>query len=245
MSWFTVSDGGLRYRGRITRGPFAAWAATPDGVAAIEAKARELRFCLLGRTRTARRRMWNDLRAAVGSDAVRAVLDAEPKHYLGLWSSLAYAPALPRLQISLRRLVVVPRTMLAARALSALTARLMAVPAFAALESPVRTFFCYHVVCEMDDAVRRAKPSARRPFPARESWHCLGIDERFVWVDPLWSGREWQGHVLMFELPDGRPSRRERREIEAAIERLQGTLPEMSVVQRDGAVRAASAAMSA
>jgi hypothetical protein len=134
--------------------------------------------------------------------------------------------------------------MIAARALSALTARLMSVSCFAALDAPLRTFFCSRVICEMDDAIRRAAPTMKKPLAAREAWTCVGIDDRFMWVDPLWTGREWLGHVLMFEMPEPRPSRRERREIEAAIERLLGTLPEMSVLQRDAAVRSAVAAMN-
>lgn len=239
-----MSDGRLRYRGRVTRQPFADWVGTPEGKAAIDATARELGFCLLGRTRTARRRMWRSLQSAVASEPVRAALQAEPDRYLAVWTELAYAPALPRVSVALHRLVVVPRTMTAARALSALTARLMSLPSFAALDGPLRTFFCYRVICEMDAAIRRAAPSPRHPVNARESWACVAIDERFMWVDPLWSGREWQGHVMMFEMPAVRPSRKERREIEAAIAKLQGSLPEMSVVQRDGTVRSANAALS-
>ena len=244
VSWFKVSDRRLRYRGRITRQPFNAWTATPEGTAAIDAAAATLGFCLLGKKRTATRRMWRALHAATLDQAVQTALQAEPERYLGIWGELAYAPALPRVQVSLRRVVVVPRTMIAARALSALTSRLMSVPCFAALDGPVRTFFCYRVICEMDEAIRRAVPTMKKPLAAREAWTCVGIDDRFMWVDPLWSGREWLGHVLMFEMPEPRPSRRERREIEGAIERLLGSLPEMSVLQRDAAVRSAIAAMN-
>lgn len=209
----------------------------------MDAVGQQLRFCLLGRARTARRRMWASLGAVVSSEAVRLALAAEPDRYLAVWTELAYAPALPRLQVSLQRLVIVPRTMIAARALSGATARLMAIPSFAALDATLRAFFCSQVIREMDDAIRRATPSVRHPVDARESWACVGVDERFLWVDPLWSGREWQGHVMMFEMPAAKPSGRERREIEAAVERLQRSLPEMSGVQRDGAVRTAAAAL--
>jgi hypothetical protein len=244
VSWFHVSDGRLRYRGRVTRQPFAAWASTPDGKAAIDATAQELGFCLFGRSRAARRRMWRSLHAVATSEPVRAALEEESERFLAVWTELAYAPALPRVTIALHRLVVVPRTMIAARSLSGLTARLMSLPSFAALDAPLRAFLCDRLIWEMDAAIRRRTPSPRRPVSARESWACVAIDERFMWVDPIWSGRDWQGHVMMFEMPAARPSRKERREIEAAIARLQASLPQMSVGQRDGAVRTASAALT-
>jgi hypothetical protein len=243
VAWFYVSDGRLRYRGRITRQPFAAWAASPEGEAAIDAAASQLRFCLLGRARTARRRMWKDLQAIAASEAITAILEAEPDRYLAVWTELAYAPALPRVQVGLRRVVMVPRTMIAARALSGLTARLMSNRTFADLNGPLRAFFCSRCIFEMDEAIRRASPSPRKPVHAREAWSCVGIDQRFTWVDPLWSGPDWLGHAVLFEMADLKLSRRERREIETAIERLQASVAEMSVVQRDGTVRTASAAM--
>ena len=78
MSWFKVSDERLRYRGRITRQPFTAWTATPDGTAAIDATVQTLGFCLLGRARTAQRRMWRALRAMAADQAVQTTLHAEP-----------------------------------------------------------------------------------------------------------------------------------------------------------------------
>ena len=243
MSWFKISRGGLRFRGRITKQPFVVWIATPQGIEAVDAAARELRFCMLGRTRTARRQMWRELRAAVDSEPVRAVLAAEPDRFLAIWTELAYAPALPRISVALRRLVVVPRTMIAARAVAALSARLMAIPEFAVLDEPVRTFFCRRVVWEMDDAIVRAKPSTHRPVATRDSWACVTLDQRFVWVDPLWSGRDWLGHIVLFEMPAEGATRRQRREIESAIEQLQNTLPTLSPVQRDGTVRSASSGL--
>jgi hypothetical protein len=233
----------VRFRGRITRKPLVDWTATPEGAAAVEAVARQLGFCLLGKTRTAKRRLWSELDAAATSEPVKAIIQASPDHYLNALTELAYAPSLPRVVIALRRLVVVPRTMIAARGRSALNARLMTCSSYADLNETLRAFLCNRLVWEIDDAIRRVKPSSRRPVSAREAWACVGLDEQFVWIDPLWSGRDWLGHIVMFEMPD-RPSRRERREIDDAIERLQKSLPELSQIQRDGTVRSASAAMN-
>jgi hypothetical protein len=47
----------------------------------------------------------------------------------------------------------------------------------------------------------------------------------------------------MSEMPAERLSRRERRELADAVDRLQRSLSELSVVQRDGTVRSAAAAL--
>jgi len=243
VAWYKVSDGRLRFRGRITHKPLADWMATTEGAAAVQVVAGQLGFCLLGKARAAKRRLWRDLKTAVGDQAVGRVLESSPDLYANALTELAYAPALPRLAVALRRLVVIPRTMIAARGRSALNSRLMTCTAYADLNESLRAFLCDRLVLEMDEAIRRARPSPRKPVSTREAWTCVALDERFVWIDPLWSGRDWLGHVFLFEMPE-RPSRRERREIEAAIERLQASLPDLSPVQRDGTVRSASAALS-
>jgi hypothetical protein len=243
MSWFKVSDGHVRFRGRITRKPFTDWTGTPEGAAAVEHLARQLRFALFGRARSARRRLWRELESAVHNEQVKGILAASPDYYLNAMTELAYAPALPRVAVELRRMVVIPRTMIAARARSALNSRLMVSAAYADLNESLRAFLCDRLVWEIDDAIRRAKPSAKNPVSAREAWTCLGLDDQFVWIDPLWSGKDWLGHVFMFEMPE-RASRRDRREIENAMAQLRQSLPELSQVQRDGTVRSAIAAMN-
>jgi hypothetical protein len=243
MSWFKVSDGRLRFRGRITRRAFTEWTATPEGAAAVDHVARQLRFALFGRTWSAKRRLWRELEAVVSNDQVKATLEGSPDFHLNAMTELAYAPSLPRVAIELRRLVVIPRTMIAARARSAINSRLMVSMAYADLNESLRAFLCDRLVWEIDDAIRRAKPSVKKPIAAREAWTCVSLDDKFVWIDPLWSGKDWLGHVFMYEMPE-RASRRDRREIENAIVQLQRSLPELSQVQRDGTVRSAIAGMS-
>jgi hypothetical protein len=243
MSWFKVSDGRVRFRGRITRRSFTEWTGTPEGAAAVDHLARQLRFAILGRTRSAKRRLWRELESAVSTDQVKAILEASPDYYLNAMTELAYAPSLPRVAIELRRMVVIPRTMIAARGRSAINSRLMVSMAYADLNESLRAFLCDRLVWEIDDAIRRARPSVKKPVAAREAWACVSLDDKFVWIDPLWSGKDWLGHVFMYELPE-RTSRQNRREIENAIAQLQRSLPELSQVQRDGTVRSAIAAMN-
>jgi hypothetical protein len=245
MSWFQVSGGVLRFRGRITREPCDGWASSREGAAVIESAARDIKFSLLGRTRAARRRISRELRAAVVTDSVRAALAAEPTRYFKSWTDLAYARSLPRLTINLHRLVVIPRTMILARALPSLTASLNACPTFTDIDESFKKHFCHHVLCEMEKAISRAEPSARRPIPTRESWVCVALDRSFVWIDPQWVGSEWLGHVMLFEMPPKGLDRAGRRELTAAIEQLTGDLPSMSRHQRSGLLRTATADLRA
>ena len=64
MSWFRVTAGRLEYRGRIAREPFTRWTAPKDGGAAVARVARAVRCSLIGRSRSARRRIWRALDAA-------------------------------------------------------------------------------------------------------------------------------------------------------------------------------------
>ena len=243
MSWFKISDGCLRFRGRITARPLAEWLTSPDGSAAVDAVARTVRFSLIGRARTARRRLRRELMSAVADAQVRAVVDTAPESYLTALTELAYAPALPRVVIALRRLVVIPRTMVAARARTAVNGQLMQCPAYADLNESLRLFLCDRLVWEMDNAIGRGKPSPRHPVAAKEAWACVAFDERFVWVHPLWSGKDWLGHLMLFEMPE-QLSKRERQQIAGAIGELQTSLPHLSPIQRDGAVRSALAGLS-
>lgn len=243
VSWFKTSDGSVRFRGRITSKPLAEWLTTADGSAAVDAVAQSIRFSLLGRTRAAKRRLRRELTTVVADEQVRTVINAAPEHYLTALTELAYAPALPRVVVALRRLVVIPRTMVAARARSAVNAQLMTCSAYANLNESLRVFLCGRLVWEIDNAISRAKPSPRRGVPAKESWACVEFDDSFVWVHPLWAGKEWLGHVMMFEMPE-RLSKRERQEIEAAIDDLRRSLPHLSPIQRDGAVRSALAGLN-
>ena len=243
MSWFEVADGRLRFRGRISRQAVADWVASEEGAAVVAAAARQSGFSLFGRTRSARRRLCRELHDTVSGDAMRSVISLEADRYLVEWTELAYAPSLPRLQVGLQRLVVVPRTMILARTLSSVSTRLMRCQAFPELDESFRDFLPRRILAEMDDAIRRARPSPHHPIHAYESWACVAIDREFEWIDRMWSGPEWLGHVMMFEMPHAGLRRRQRSELEAAIERLTATLPHMSHRQRDGMIRTASAGL--
>ena len=239
-AWFDVAGGRLRFRGRITKQPIHEWVTSADGTKAVDAAAREIRFSLFGRTGSARRRMCRALWDAIAVPSLRDTIAAECDKYVAAWTELAYAPSLPRTSIACHRLVVVPRVMIMGRTTSGMTARIAASLQSSGVDQRFTTFFSRWILCRMDDAIRHASPSPRRPFHAQESWACVEIDSELVWIDPLWTGPEWRGHVVMFEMPAPRLPRRDRRELEAAIGELQQSLPLLTRQQRDSAVRVAN-----
>jgi len=237
MAWFDVSGGRLRFRGG-DRQPVREWLASTEGTAAARTAAGEVRFALLGRERAGRRQLTRALSKAITSPAAREALAAECQHFLVAWTQLAYAPALPRLALSGRRLVVVPRTMIAARSAGGISKRLGAALG-PSMPDDFKTFFASWILRAMNDAIGRAAPDPRRPVHALESWACVHVQPDFVWLDPFLTGDSWRGHVVMFELPTGGLRRRERHALVRAIAELAESLPGLARVTRDSTVRLA------
>lgn len=238
MAWFDASGGHLRFR-RPSREPVREWLASSEGADAIQNAARGIRFSLIGRVRAARRRLTRTLSDAVHSPSTRAAVAAECAPFLAAWTQLAYAPALPRLALNGRRLVVVPRTMIIGRS-SGPTARRLAAALGPSVPDGFKGFLARWVLRAMDDSITRAAPDPRRPLHAPESWACVHVDQDFLWmVDPYASDDAWRGHVMMFELPAGGLRRRDRHELVAAIAELTTSLSTLTRVARDGTVRMA------
>jgi len=242
MSWFSIADGCLRFGGRVTKDPIREWLATAEGASAVAESARQARFSLFGRTRSARRRLFRALWAAISSADVRQIIAAESDQYVGAWTPLAYAPSLPRVSVDYRRVVVVPRVMIVWRVASRLMSRVAGAAPLSDVPDSFRAFFSQWVATRMDEAVRIAAPSPKRPLHARESWACVALDSELLWVD-MFGMATALGHVVMFEMPSPRLSRRDRQTLEAAIADLTAALPGLSRVQRDKTVRLAMDAM--
>jgi hypothetical protein len=240
MGWFQVADGQLSYRGRIAREPFAAWARTPEGVEAIDALARQMRFRLFGRARAARRQIWRELDGAARSEPLTSALESEAEYFASAMADLCYSDALPRTQVNLQRLVIVPRALVAGRARPALRRRLWALPSLLAVDESVRGFFCEQLLTEMDRAIDRARPSITHPVHAHEEWACVAAERQCVWMDPMWSGPGWLGHIVMYELPRTPLTRKDRKELDRIILEMQKSLTTLSRTQREGIVRIAA-----
>ena len=237
MAWFDAAGGRLRFR-RTPREPVREWLESSEGVAAIQAAARDVRFALLGRARVARRQLRRLLSTAVKSAAVCTVLTEECAHFLGAWSQLAYAPALPRRTLGGRRLVVVPRMLIVDRSLGGAETRLHAALG-ASVPDGFKLFFAHSVVCAMDAAVRRASPAPTRPIQAQESWSCVHVDPEFSWGVSLRADDPWRGHVILCELPSSGLRRRERHALTAEIAELTASLPNLTRIRRENIVTTA------
>ncbi len=237
MAWFEVSGGGLRFR-RTSREPGREWLASSEGMDAIQSAARGVRFSLLGRARTARRRLARTLSDAIKSPSARTALTAECEHFLETWTQLAYAPALPRRTLDGNRLVVVPRAMIVDRSLDGAETRLGAALG-PSVPDGFKLFFARWVLRAMDAAIRRAAPAPKRPLHAPESWSCVHVDPEFLWIVSLLSDDPWRGHVMMCELPPSGLRRRDRHALVAAIAELTASLPSLTRIAREGTVRMA------
>ena len=237
--WFQVSRGRLVYRGGITKAPFTRWTATRPGTEAIARVAATIRFSLLGRTRAARRRLWQALERAAGAEQTVAVIGAQGDRYMRAAADLAYCEGLPRAHVALHRLVLVPRAMIAARARSGLVEQLARVAAIAELDDAVRAFFQEQLLVEMDAALQKASVSPAKPVDAFNAWACVGVSGETLWEDPIWAGAYGTGHLFLYEFPRAALARKDRKALAAAIEDLEARSRALARNQRFDIVRAA------
>ena len=244
MYWFQVKRGRLAYRGRLTRAPLAQWLATTDGSAALDKAAKASGLRLFARART-RRHFWKTLDRAGRSEQLRNALHNEADRFAQVLGQACYAPALPRSQVALHRLVIVPRALLAARARAGVRQRLWSLPCLADVDEAVRAFLCEQVLVELDRTIEHASPSVSSPVEGADGWSCIGTDRPYVWVDPLWAGADWSGHVFMFEFPRAALTSVQRKELTAAVKHLQSGLTSLSRLQRDAIVRRAADGLAA
>jgi len=238
MAWFRVASDRLRFRGRLTRDAYSAWTVTAEGQATIDAAVQQDGLRLFRRTR-ARRRIWRTLEAAARQEPLCSAIDAEADHFAATLAEASYAPGLPRQTIALHRLVVVPRAMIAARTRARLRKRLYGSEPLAEIDPRVRDFFCEQILVEIDAAIAKHRPSAVGPIMTHESWGCIGRDAEYPWMDPIFAGSGWGGHLVMYEFPRQRLSRRARNDVNQAVRDLQKGLVNLSRMQRDHIIRTA------
>ena len=111
--------------------------------------------------------------------------------------------------------------------------------ALAALDPRVRDFFCEQLAIELDAALAKSRPSVSRPFLTQDTWGCVGYDTEYQWIDPIFSGPGWGGHLVMYEFPRQGLSRRARKELEQTVHELQSSLTNISHIQRQEIIRTA------
>jgi len=240
MGWFKVNDGRVLCSGQISRDPFAAWISTPEGSGAVAAVASGMGFKLLGKARAARNQIWRELLSALRSADGRAALQASADVHGRSLTALAYAQALPRTSVALHRLVLVPRALVADRARAAIWAQLGQYRTLAERPAAEREFLISTAMTQVDEAMRRANPSIRKPVKAHDEWVVIGADTNFQWVDRYWSGNGWTGHWFLYELPRTALSRADRGAIECAVQTMRASVHDLSRERRQALVKLAT-----
>ena len=239
-TWVRYRRGRAWYTGGITRAPFVAWLATPEGRATVDEAAGHARFAFLARTR-ATRRLWRRLAAAARNPDVIVAVQSEMDAYLGRLQEFAYAEGLLRVSVDLHRIVVVPRVLINGAAYGAMARRLESERAFASLDGgeALRDFFVGTLIHHLDGAIAGATPSPKRPLAVGKEWISVGLDGAFVWRLPLLSEPPWDGHHYLLELTREPITRAVRKAVVAAVERIETSLPSLSRLERNEILRRA------
>ncbi len=240
--WVRYSRGRVTYTGRISRGPFIAWADTPEGRRVVDRLASTIRFSLVGKRRAAQRRLWRQLLAMARDETIVAAVQHEAQAYLERLSGFAYADGLPRVGVNLHRLVVVPRVLLNGAAFRGFLDQLNACSAFATVEggAALREFFILTLIEHLDGVVESARPTPNRPLPAGESWMTVGMNNPFVWRIPLLNSPPWNGHHYVLEMTRDPVTRRLRKAVTDSVQRLEESLTTLSRDARDDIMRRAT-----
>jgi hypothetical protein len=240
-AWVRFSRGRLVY-GRVTRAPFARWTTRPEAQPVIAEAASHTRFSLIGRKRSATRRLWRQLAEVAHDEAVVRIIEEEAAAYLVRLGQLAFADALPRRGVELRRLIVVPHPLINGAAYTAIKTKLNAEHAFASLEGgkPLREFFIRTIIRDMQAAAADARPSPGHPLDAGDGWITVGINPTFAWFVPVFDEPPWNGHHYVLELTRNPITRSVRKAVAARIEQLEGSLPSLSRSERSEIMRRAS-----
>ena len=239
-TWVRYRRGRAWYTGGITRAPFVAWLAMPEGRATLDEATSHTRFAFLARARAARR-LWRRLAAAARDPDVIVTIQSEMDGYLGRLQEFAYAEGLPRVSVDLHRIVLVPRVLINAAAYGAIARRLRSERAFASLDGgdAVLDFFVGTLIHHLDRAITGATPSPKRPLAVGKEWISVGLDKAFVWRLPLLNEPPWDGHHYVLELTRDPITRAVRKAIVAAVKRIEASLPSLSRIERNEILRRA------
>jgi hypothetical protein len=231
--WFYLSDGRIRFSGRITREPIDRWLRNGEGTRLVAQAQRHVGFAILGRERAARRVLWRSVDVAVSTPSVQRAIQAQADKYLARLATLAYSDALPHLHIDLHRLVAVPRALVDHTVFSDVVKHLEAEPSVLALDRSLRLFLAARLVTEMDSALASARPRVRHPVPAWEQWSSVGLNADVAWTVPFSAGLpDRRGHFHVFEMPRTGMARRGRKKIAAAIDELDAHVSSLSRAER-------------
>ena len=240
-TWVRYSRQRFVYTGRISRAPFARWANTEEGRAAVDEVAGTIRFAPFGRQWAARRRLWRALTAAASDDTIIETVRAEAQRYMKHLGDLAYADGLPRDTVMLRRLVAVPTVLLNANVYGSLDTTLAAHHAFSGIEGgdALRQFFILKLVEDLEAGAARACPSIKAPVPAGRGWVVVGRNPSFDWRLPILNEPVWAGHHYVLELTREPITRAVRKAAAASMTAMEKALASLARLERNDILRRA------
>ena len=235
------SRGRFIYTGQIARSTFNAWAQSTDGRALVERIGSELRYPFFGRIRTARGRLWRQVRRTIRGAHLASVLQLEVDATLERLDPIVFAHDLPRVSVDFRRLVVVPRSFVNAEAYRGISAAIQSEPVLTTPPQAVSLseWLILTIIDEMEAAIMRERPSATRPLRAADNWIIVGINQQFGWRVPF-EGPAWPGHYYVLEMTARPISRTVRKAVEKAIANLEQALPSLPRNRRSEIIREAT-----
>lgn len=231
--WITLRKGRLTYGGRMARRPFEAWLRTTKGSKVLAAAATRVQFALFSKDRVAARKLWRGLAAAGREPAVVAAIQNEIDGYVQRLEHLVYSEGLPQTTIGLRRLIALPCVIVNSASYGSLETHVGRVPAIADLSggSWLRDFVFLEVLRQVESAIERAAPSAKRPIQAGQNWVSIGFNPTFAWHVPF-KGPAWNGHHYLMELTHEPVTRAIRNSAAQKVQALESAVSALSKENR-------------
>ena len=232
------------YTGRMLRTSFDEWAASREGLSALNEVASQTFFALFGRRQAARSQVWKQLRRAARTETVALIAQRELDEYLPHLGTLVFARELPRVAVDLHRLVVVPRMFVNGQAYRRIDTAIRTEPEFAELEGgdSLCQAFAVTLVDSIAAAIAAARPSPEHPLSAGDEWIAVGVNEQFEWRVPF-DGPAWPGHYFVLELTRTPITRAVRKTVAETTAHLEASLASLTPLRRSEILRQAASSL--
>jgi hypothetical protein len=228
MGWIKIVGKTLEYVGKLAQAEgFEEWAET-QGIALIEKIASEKGFSLLGKKRAAKKELWEELKEAVTSNALRDEINDEAKVYQLCLARIANeVKSLPKSNGS-NPVIAVPRVILNDAALMMVSHRLRNSDELNKLKGgdKQKEYFFNQLIRELDKALISARPSPKKPFPSEGDWLIVGFDRNFNWLS-----KDWLGHYYLYK-PFQR-GKLDHKKVEKVLRGLSAFLGRMSADEKN------------
>jgi len=182
MSWIKIVGKGLEYTGKLAQAKgFEEWAEN-QGRAVIEKLALDRGFKIF-RGRRAESEIFDDLRRAATSEALKKAIQAQVANFQLLLGTLAQKnQELPQTS-GYPPVIAVPRGFHSAAAIGILRNELGGSDELTRLKGgeALKEFFFAELTQQMADALLKTEPSIKKPVTSAGEWLVIGADPNFKW----------------------------------------------------------------